>query len=201
MRSRFRVYRFRRRAVFAAESPRRTTTESLTMAIQDEIPKSRLTLRYKTEVNGEPQDTTLPLRLAITGDFSNGTSKDRQVDLEERRMRNLDGKNTDAVMKDMGIKLEFAVDNMIDPDKAGELSVSVPITAMKSFSPEEVAKAVPKLNGLLMLKRLLEEVMSNVDNRKEFRKLLGELLSDSAALAKVLEELKGYDSFKLPESK
>lgn len=171
------------------------------MAIQDEIPKSRLTLRYKTEVNGEPQDTTLPLRLAITGDFSNGTSKDRQLDLEERRMRNLDGKNTDAVMKDMGIKLELAVANMIDPDKASELQVRLPITAMKSFSPEEVAKSVPKLNGMLMLKRLLEEVMSNVDNRKEFRKLLGELLSDQAALAKVLEELKGFDSFKLPESK
>ncbi len=37
------------------------------MAIQDEIPKSRLTLRYKTEVDGEPQDVTLPLRMAVTG--------------------------------------------------------------------------------------------------------------------------------------
>ena len=69
------------------------------MAIQDEIPKSRLTLRYKTEVNGQPQDIQLPLRVAVTGDFSNGTSKDRKVDLEERRMRNLDGKKvTTAAM-------------------------------------------------------------------------------------------------------
>lgn len=169
------------------------------MAIQDEIPKSRLTLRYKTEVNGEPQDITLPLRLAITGDFSNGTSKDRQVDLEERRVRNLDGKNTDAVMKDMGIKLQFSVANKVDADKAEEIQVQLPIESMKSFSPDQVAKNVPKLNGLLMLKRLLEEVMSNVDNRKEFRKLLGELMADEQALGKVLEELKGFDSFKLPE--
>ncbi len=171
------------------------------MAIQDEIPKSRLTLRYKTEVNGKPQDVTLPLRLAVLGDFSQGTSKDRKVDLEERQLRNLDGKNTDAVMKDMGIKLDFSVANKIDPDKGEEIQVSLPITAMKSFAPDEVAKNVPKLNGLLMLKRLLEEVMSNVDNRKEFRKLLGELLADQAALARVLEELKGFDSFKLPENK
>ncbi|MEY3881501.1 MAG: type secretion system contractile sheath small subunit [Pseudomonadota bacterium] len=46
------------------------------MAIQDEIPKSRLTLRYKTEVNGQPEDMTLPMRLLITGDFSQGSSTD-----------------------------------------------------------------------------------------------------------------------------
>ncbi len=168
------------------------------MAIQDEIPKSRLTLRYKTEVNGEPQDITLPLRLAIAGDFSSGTSKDRQVDLEERRVRNFDGKNTDAVMKDMGISLNLTVANKVDPDKSEEMQIKLPIDSMKSFSPDQVAKNVPKLNGLLMLKRLLEEVISNVDNRKEFRKLLGELMADEQALGKVLEELKGFDAFKLP---
>ena len=57
------------------------------MSIQDEIPKSRLTLKYKTEVNGQPEDVNLPLRLAILGDFSGGTSKDRKLDLDERRMR------------------------------------------------------------------------------------------------------------------
>lgn len=168
------------------------------MAIQDEIPKSRLTLRYKTEVNGQPEDVTLPMRLAVMGDFSLGHSKDRKVDLDERRIRNLDGRNTDAVMKDMGISLDFAVDNKIDPDKAEELQVKLPIDSMKSFSPDEVAKHVPKLNGLLMLKSLLGEVLSNVDNRKEFRKLLGELMADQTALAKLTEELKGFDSFKLP---
>ncbi len=168
------------------------------MAIQDEIPKSRLTLRYKTEVNGQPQEVALPLRMAILGDFSGGTSKDRKVDLEDRQMRNLDGKNTDAIMKDMGISLSFAVPNRIDPDKGEELQVDLPIDSMKSFSPDQIAKRVPKLNGLLMLKRLLEEVSSNVDNRREFRKLLGDLMADQEALGKVMEELKGFEGFKLP---
>lgn len=168
------------------------------MAIQDEIPKSRLTLRYKTEVEGQPEDITLPLRLAIAGDFSMGTSQDRKVDLEERRMRNLDGTNTDSVMKDMGIKLNFAVANKVDPDAAEEIQVDLPFDSMKSFSPEQVAKHVPKLKGLLTLKRLIQEALSNVDNRKEFRKLLSELMSNQDALQKLLDELKGYESYKLP---
>jgi len=170
------------------------------MAIQDEIPKSRLTLKYKTEVSGQPEDLTLPLRMLVTGDFSLGSSKDRKVDLEERRLRNMDGKNTDAVMKDMGMSLKFAVPNKIDPESEEDMNVEIPIDSMKAFLPDHIAQNVPKLKGILMLKQLLEEMMSNVDNRKEFRNLLGKLLSDQEALGKMMEQLKGFESFKLPSS-
>jgi len=168
------------------------------MAIQDEIPKSRLTLRYKTEIHGQPEDVTLPLRMFVEGDFSLGNSKDRKVDLEERRLRNLDGTNTDAVMKDMGMSLQFAVANKIDPEASDDMNVEIPIDGMRAFSPDHIAKQVPKLRGILQMKKLLEEVISNVDNRKEFRKLLNELMGNEEALAKMLEQLKGYESMKLP---
>lgn len=170
------------------------------MAIQDEIPKSRLTLKYRTEINGAPADIQLPLRLLISGDFSLGSSKDRQIDLDERRLRSMDGRNTDAVMKDMGIKVKCTVANRIDSDKEEEMQVEIPIESMKSFSPDQVAEHVPKLKGLLTLKSLLEEVNSNIDNRKEFRKLLSDLVSNPDAMAKMLEELKGFESFKIPSA-
>jgi len=170
------------------------------MAIQDEIPKSRLTLRYKTEVSGQPEDVSLPLRLLVEGNFSMGSSKDRKLDLEERRLRTLDGTNTDAVMKDMGMSLKFAVSNKIDPEMAEDMDVEIPVDSMRSFSPDHIAKHVPKLRGVLQMKKLLEEVISNVDNRKDFRKLLNELMSDEEALGKMMEQLKGYESLKLPSS-
>jgi len=167
------------------------------MAIQDEIPKSRLTLRYKTEVEGQSEDLSLPLRLLVTGDFSLGNSKDRKVELDQRRLRNINGTNTDSVMKDMGMSLNFAVNNKIDPDKEEDMQVNIPIDGMQSFSPDQVVKHVPKLKGLLMLKKLMEETMSNVDNRKEFRKLLNDLMSDEEALKKMMEELKGFEEYKV----
>ncbi len=170
------------------------------MAIQDEIPQSRLTLRYKTEVSGEPADITLPLRLMILGDFSLGSSTDRQLDLDERRVRNLDGTNTDATMKDMGMSLKFTVDNKIDPNNEPELEISLPIDSMKSFSPDQVAEHVPKLKGLLTLKQLVAEMLTNVNNRKELHKLLNELMSNSENKDKILADLKGFEGFKLPSA-
>lgn len=170
------------------------------MAIQDEIPQSRLTLRYKTEVNGQPADLTLPLRLMILGDFSLGSSNDRKLDLDERRVRNLDGTNTDATMKDMGMSLSFTVDNKIDPNHEPELEISLPIDSMKSFSPDQVAEHVPKLKGLLTLKQLVGEMLTNVNNRKELHKLLNEMMSNSENKDKILSDLKGFEGFKLPSA-
>ena len=128
------------------------------MAVQDEVPKSRITLRYRTEIDGEPADISLPLRLLMLGDFSLGSSKDRKVDLEDRKIRNLDGTNTKAVMKDMKMSLSATVPNMIDPGESENLDIKIPITSLKSFTPDEVAKNVPKLRGLLTLRMLLVEI-------------------------------------------
>jgi type VI secretion system protein ImpB len=170
------------------------------MAIQDEIPKSRLTLRYTTEVNGTPEDVDLPLRLLVLGDFSQGNSADRNVDFEDRRVRNLDGTNLDEQMKDMKMSVSFAMPNRIDPESGDEIAVNIPVDGIKSLSPEGFGQHIPKVKGLLLLKRLLQEVEANVANSKEFRKLLSDLYSDEDAFKNLVEQLKGYDSFKLPEA-
>ncbi|MEY3881502.1 MAG: type secretion system contractile sheath small subunit [Pseudomonadota bacterium] len=101
-------------------------------------------------------------------------------------------------MKDMRLSLNFTVDNKIDPEREEDLQVSLSIDSMKSFSPDQVAQQIPKLKGLLTLKTLICEMQSNVDNRKELRKLLDELMSNPENLEKVLADLKGFESFKLP---
>lgn len=170
------------------------------MAITDEIPKSRITLTYRTEVQGEREDVTLPFRVLVMGDLSNGSSKDRKLDLDQRQIRGLDGKNLDAVIKDMGMTVKLTVPNKVNPEEGGaEMEVELPITSLKSFSPAAVAQNVPKLKALLLLKKLLLEAQANLDNRKEFRKLMRELATQKEAIEALQGELQGYETFKLPQ--
>lgn len=168
------------------------------MAITDEIPKSRLTLTYRTTVTGSAQEVALPFRVFVTGDLSGGSSRDRKVDLDRRMPRRLDGKNLDDVMADMNMSIELSVPNRIDPERGAELPVKLPVKSMHSLSPSAVAKHVPKIKSLLLLKKLLLEVQANLDNRKEFRKLLRQLASDKTAIEALRKELKGFDDFKVP---
>ena len=167
------------------------------MAVQDEVPKSRLTITYKTEVNGEPAVVNLPLRLMVLGDFSSGSSKDRELDLEERKLRSLDGRNTNEIMKDMGISLDVVVPNKINSDEES-MRVKVDFDSMNSFSPEEVAKRIPQVRSLLLLKKLLEEIQSNIANKKEFATLINHLFANKELLAKYREKLKGYEMYQIP---
>lgn len=170
------------------------------MPVQDEVPKSRITLTYRTEINGAPATVDLPFRLMIPADLSLGTSKDSKLDLDERAPRNLNGSNLNDVIKDMGISMEMEIPNKINPEAAENLNVKLDIQSIDSFSPQEVARQVPQIQSLLLLKKLLEEMQSNIANKKELALLLKRLFSDQAALSKMKEELKAF-SPTLPKSR
>jgi type VI secretion system protein ImpB len=171
------------------------------VAIQDDIPRSRINLRYRTNIKGDGELLELPFRLLVLGDLSLGSSKDREVDLDTRRMRALDGKNLDGVMEDMQMSLHFKVDNFIDNTTEEGLSVDLPIHNRKSFLPDHVADHVPKIRSLLLLRRLLIEMQSNIDNRKELRRTIQEIFSNPEALESLKKELAAYSGYEVPNTK
>lgn len=168
------------------------------MSIQDEIPRSRINLRYRTEINGSAQMLELPFRLMILADLSGGSSIDREVDLDSRRLRSLDGKNIDSLMQNMRMSVGFKVKNFIEPSSEEQLDVQLPITSRKSLSPEVVANNIPKVRALLLLRKLLLEVQANIDNRKDLRRLVQEIWSNPEQLKKLQTELEGLSNYKLP---
>ncbi len=171
------------------------------MAVQDELPRSRITLTYRTTINGQPEEVKLPFRVLMLGDFSLGSSEDRKVDLEERKLRSVTGRNLNELMKDMKMSLKFQVPNKVNPDAESDMEVTLPIESMKSFHPDEIVKHVPKLKALLLLRTLLLEMQSSIDNRKELRRALYDIFSKPEELKKLLEEMKGYESLRLPAGK
>lgn len=168
------------------------------MAIQDEIPKSRLTLRYRTTISGAMQEVTLPFRMLVLADFSLGSSQDRKVDLADRKLRPLSGRNLDPIIKDMKMSIRCAVKNTIDPENEEAFEVDLPLTRMSSFAPNEVAQAVPKIRALILLKQLLLEMQAAADNRKEVRKLLQEVYSRPELLEGLISKLSDFRGLKLP---
>ena len=166
-------------------------------SIQQLIPRSRVNLSYHTMVEGQLKEVELPFRVIVLADLSHGSSTAREVDLETRRLRNLDGKNIDNLMANMRITLSLKAKNHIDPE-AEELPVEIPIKDRKSFNPAEVANAVPQIRALLLLRKLLLEMQAQVDNRKEIRNLIFQIFSDPEQLAQLRSELDPYASYKLP---
>lgn len=185
------------------------------MPVQDRIPRSRVTLTYRTEIRGEPADVTLPFRLLVMGDFSyisreGGSptpdeSLERQKDLEDRPIRSINPGNPirslNGIIEDMGIKLKFSVPNRITGSADDDmLPVTIPITNLKSFDPGEVAQHVDSVRALLAMRSLLLELQADVANNAKLRKALKEIMRDAARRNALTAELgaSAYQTMRLP---
>ena len=171
------------------------------MAAIDQVPKSRITIRYSTEINGQMKDKEIPFRLLVVGDLSNGSSMDRKLELDERRIRELDGKNINETMKDMKIDVNMSVANMLNPDKSPMLDLTIPIEGLNSFNPAKIAENVPQLKSLLKIKKLIQEFDLTIDNNKNFRKSFGNLLANKEAFDAEKSRLEFLDNYMLPSNK
>ncbi|RNC78154.1 type VI secretion system contractile sheath small subunit [Piscirickettsia salmonis] len=168
------------------------------MAIVDQIPKSRIKIHYQTEVNGKKKDKELPFKLLVMGDLSLGSSKDREIDLDEREIREI-GVNAslDALMNDMSMSLKIDVDNKINPEKTPIISIDLPINSMKSLRPDFIAKEIPEVQSLLIMKKMVKELESYVDNNKKFRGKVLSLMKNKEQLENFKATLPKLEKFKV----
>ena len=148
-------------------------------------PQERVNIRYKTETGGAVEETELPLRLLVVGDF---TSRADATPVEERKPVNIDKNNFDEVLKAQKVGMTLQVDNLVKPEDK-ELAVNLRFDSIKDFEPEEVARQIPELRELLELREALTELKGPLSQNVEFRKRLQKLLDDENQRSSVLDEI------------
>jgi type VI secretion system protein ImpB len=155
-------------------------------SFQDEVPKSRIQIKYKKATGDATETTELPLRMMVVGDF---TGRDDDTPVEERKKLNVNKDNFEAVLKDQKIAVDLNVPNKLTGVEGDEMSIKLKIEGMKDFSPENIAKQIPDLEKLLKLRELLTDLKARVVTNKQFRKSLETILKDPGKLDQLLAEL------------
>ena len=84
-------------------------------SIQDMIFKSRLTIKYRTEISGTPVDATLPFRVLVLGDLSGKSAHHDGFhgDLADRAIWSIKkGMNPDHLLQTLGFSLKVSADKL-----------------------------------------------------------------------------------------
>jgi type VI secretion system protein ImpB len=155
-------------------------------SFQDEIPKSRVQIKYKKATDGATQETELPLRMMLVGDY---TGRKDATPLEQRKKLNVNKDNFEAVLKDQKLGLDLVVPNTLSGQPGDEMAVKLKFESMKDFDPEAIARQVPELNSLLQLRELLTDLKARVVTNKDFRKALEAIVKDKTKLEALIAEL------------
>ncbi|WP_297198385.1 type VI secretion system contractile sheath small subunit, partial [uncultured Pluralibacter sp.] len=131
-------------------------------SFQSEVPKARINLKLDLHTGGAGKKTELPLKLLVTGDFSNGQEK---APLSEREKQNINKNNFDSVLAEYAPRVSLAVKNTLAGDGSEE-NVDLTFRSMNDFTPEQVARQIPQLKAMLAMRSLLRDLKANLlDNQ------------------------------------
>ncbi|EKM0365373.1 type VI secretion system contractile sheath small subunit [Cronobacter turicensis] len=145
-------------------------------SFQEEIPKARINLKLNLHTGGAQKKVELPLKLLVTGDFSNGQETNP---LSERKKIDVNKNNFDSVLSEFAPVVNLAVENTL-ADNGCEENVRLTFRQMKDFEPEQVARQIPQLKAMLAMRNLLRDLKSNLLDNATFRKELETILKDPA---------------------
>ncbi len=158
------------------------------MAAKDQsvAPKERVNIVYKSQVGDAQEETELPLKILMVGDY-NGRSD--ETPLEDRKPINVDGDNFNDVLAKQNLAVDLKVQDRLSGAKDATLDVHLDFKRLDDFGPEAIANQVPELKKLLELRQALTALKGPLGNLPAFRKKIQALLGDEAARKQLMKEL------------
>lgn len=154
-------------------------------SFQKEIPKARINLQLDLHTGGAKKKTELPLKLLVTGDFSNGQETGP---LFGRKKTDINKNNFNSVLADYSPAVNLSVENTLAGDGSEE-SVRLTFRNMNDFTPEQVARQIPQLKAMLAMRNLLRDLKANLLDNVAFRKELEKILLAPALSRELRDEL------------
>lgn len=155
-------------------------------SFQNEIPPSRVNIRYVKFTDGAQEQVELPLKLLLVGDY---TLREDDTPLDERKKISVNKDNFDSVLREQGLKLSMVVPNRLSGREDDEIKVDLDIDALSAFTPDEIVKRVPQLAKMLELRELLSDLKARVITNRKFRLALERIIKDQGQVQSIMKEL------------
>jgi len=155
-------------------------------SFQNEVPKARVNIRYKSTKDGKEEDIELPQRVVVIGNFTQNLN-DFNKDVEEMKTVSINKSTFNKVMKAMNIGLDMTLDSQLSEGKG--INAKLKFKSMKDFGPDAIVEQVPELNDLMKLRELLGDLKARVVTNKQFKRELERILSNAQLTKETKEEL------------
>ncbi len=142
----------------------------------------RVHITYDVEIGDAIEKRELPFIVGVLGDLSGMPDKPLPP-IAKRKFVSIDRDNVNDVMKQIGPRLAFKVDNRLSEDDT-KLNVELRFENMEDFEPAKIAKQITPLRKLLELRNSLANVRSSLIGNEKLENLLLEVVHNQELLQK-----------------
>ena len=137
----------------------------------------RVHITYEDPTNAE-QKIELPFVMGVMSDLSGNSPGTDKVDIEHRKLLDIDMDNIDKRMAAIQPGVSFRVANKLSENADEKMSINLRFNRMADFEPAAIAKQVPALAKLLEARTHLANLLRYMDGKVAAEESLKKLLSD-----------------------
>ncbi len=149
---------------------------------------TRVNLVYEVETGGAMVKRELPFIMGVMADLA-GDNAENLPELPDREFAEVKPDNFDKVLKGIAPKLQYSVDNKLEPDSEDKIGIELNFQSFDDFSPEKVAEQVEPLKALLDKRRDLADLKSKLATNRKLNKAIQAALGDEDSKSQLKSEL------------
>jgi type VI secretion system protein ImpB len=140
----------------------------------------RVHITYDVEVGDAIEKRDLPFVVGVLADLSGMPDKPLPP-ISKRKFVQIDRDNVNDVMKKIGPRLAFKVQNQLTEDDT-KLNVELRFESMDDFQPAKIAQQITPLRKLLDLRASLANLRSSLMGNEKLESLLQEMIQNEELL-------------------
>jgi len=140
----------------------------------------RVQITYDVQVGDAIEKKELPFVVGVLADLS-GTPEKALPPISKRKFVAIDRDNVNDVMKKIGPRLAFKVQNRLSEDDT-RLNVELRFESMDDFQPARIAQQITPLRKLLDLRNSLANIRSSLIGNEKLDSLLQEVVQNQELL-------------------
>lgn len=168
------------------------TADSATGFIKRNRPP-RVMISYADPIDANKQ-IELPFVMGVMSDLSGNASKVEKAPMADREFSLVSQDTLDDYMESISPGLAINVNNTLDPEQGGKLSVNLNFKKMADLSPGAIARQVPALATLLEAREQLANLQRYMNGKSGAQDQLKALLTDPKLMAALAERQKAEKS-------
>lgn len=150
---------------------------------------TRVNISYDVETGGAMEKKEIPFVMGVLSDLS-GDGRDGLPDVADRKFTEISADTFDKVLRGMNPRLQFAVDNKLEPDSEEKFAVDLQFKEFADFAPDRVARQVDPLRKLLERREDLVDLKGRLQTNRNFSKTLNKSLQGALGDPGQKEQLK-----------
>ena len=143
----------------------------------ERVRKPRVHITYQVETEGAMVERELPFVVGVLGDLS-GDPTEPLKSLKDCKFIQIDRDNFNDVMQRMTPGVNMKVENTLQDD-GSEMAVGLKFKSIEDFEPGRIVEQVPALKKLMDTRNQLRDLMTKIDRSEDLEKVLDRVLQNT----------------------